>query len=89
MATTTDANASAVINQATGIPGDATVEVTSANGSVMQTYTVSYVINAPSSSPAAPTHAPENVISIFSDAYTTVGNINYDPNWGQSGKSNV
>ena len=35
---------SVVITQATAIPGDGTVVVTSANGNVTKTYTVSYAI---------------------------------------------
>ncbi len=42
-ATTNDAGASAVVTPAGGIPGDTTVEVTAANGTTTQTYTVSFV----------------------------------------------
>ena len=42
-ATTTDANATAVITQATTIPGDATVVVTAQDGTTTKTYTVSFV----------------------------------------------
>ncbi len=91
MATTSDAGATATINQAAGIPGSATVDVTSADGLSMEMYTFNYIIvvNTPSTSPDDPTHLQENVISIFSDTYTTVENVNYDPNWGQSGHTLV
>ncbi len=36
------------------------------------------------SSPAPPSRLPENVISIFSDAYTNVANTNFNPYWQQS-----
>jgi len=36
------------------------------------------------SSPAPPSRLPENVISIFSDAYTNVPNTNFNPYWQQS-----
>jgi len=39
----------------------------------------------PTTSPAAPTKDAEDVISIYSDAYTGVTVSNYNPNWGQSG----
>ena len=39
----------------------------------------------PTVAPDAPTAAQENVFSIFSDVYTDPANINYFPNWGQSG----
>lgn len=42
-ATTNDGGASTVITPASGIPGDTTVEVTAANGTTKQTYTVSFV----------------------------------------------
>ncbi len=42
-ATTNDAGASAVVTPASGIPGDTTVEVTAANGTTTQTYTVSFL----------------------------------------------
>ena len=89
MATTTDPAATASITQATSIPGTATVDVTAANGTDMLTYTLNFLIDAPTTSPDAPTVAASNVISIFSDSYSTVPNINYDPNWGQSGHTLV
>jgi hypothetical protein len=36
------------------------------------------------SSPIPPSRSPENVISIFSDAYTNVPNTNFNPWWQQS-----
>jgi hypothetical protein len=47
MATTTQAGASAVITQATAVPGDATVVVTASNSTDMETYTVSFVATLP------------------------------------------
>lgn len=38
----------------------------------------------PSTNPATPPHLAANVISLFSDAYTNVSGINWNPNWGQS-----
>ena len=38
----------------------------------------------PSEAAPSPSEAPENVYSIFSDAYTNPTGVNYYPNWGQS-----
>ena len=38
----------------------------------------------PTAAPTPPTRDPERVISIFSDAYTSLENTNFNPNWGQS-----
>jgi len=39
---------------------------------------------APTTAPEVPTYSADNVISIFSDAYTAVEGIDLNPNWGQS-----
>jgi len=38
----------------------------------------------PTTAPPVPTHAEENVVSIYSEAYTNVPGTNFNPNWGQS-----
>ena len=87
-ATTTDANAQTVITQATSIPGDATVVVTAQDGTTIQTYTISYYYASPATGPSAPpARDADDVISIFSDAYTDITGTNFNPNWGQSGNS--
>jgi len=40
--------------------------------------------DVPTTGPAAPTYDASEVISIFSDAYTPLDGINFNPNWGQS-----
>ncbi|WP_051605793.1 T9SS type A sorting domain-containing protein [Polaribacter sp. Hel_I_88] len=55
-ATTTNSGASAVINQATSVPGDATVVVTASNGTDTKTYTVSIVATLPNASPTPSTY---------------------------------
>jgi hypothetical protein len=50
-ATTTNAGASRVINQATEIPGAATVVVTASNGTDSETYTVNFTATLPNASP--------------------------------------
>jgi len=85
-AITTDASASASITQATSIPGDATVLVTSQDGTATKTYTVSYFIGAPHiDAPAPPARNAVDVISIFSDAYNNISGANYNPDWQQTG----
>ena len=42
------------------------------------------VASAPTTIPAVPTYEESEVISIFSDAYTSPEGINLNPNWGQS-----
>ena len=42
------------------------------------------VQTAPVSAPAPPTLPSQQVISLFSDQYSDITNINYNPNWGQA-----
>ena len=86
LATTTDAAATRVITQASSIPGDATVVVTSQDGSTTKTYKVSYFIGAPHvNAPTPPSRNSLDVISIFSNAYNNISGANYNPDWQQVG----
>jgi beta-glucanase (GH16 family) len=38
----------------------------------------------PTEAAPAPTEAPGNVISLFSDAYTNIAGVDYNPGWGQA-----
>jgi hypothetical protein len=90
LATTTNASATRVITQASSIPGDATVLVTSQDGSINKTYKVSFFIGAPHiNAPTPPTRNNADVISIFSDAFTNISGANYNPYWEQSGFSSA
>jgi hypothetical protein len=90
LATTTSASASRIITQASTIPGDATVVVTSEDGSITKKYTISYYIGAPNvNAPTPPARNAVDVISIFSDAYNNISGANYNPNWNQSGFSSA
>ncbi len=51
-------------------------------------FTFALVHAQPSTNPAAPTNDPADVISVYGDTYTNVA-TNYDPNWGQSGHTQV
>ncbi|WP_439131604.1 T9SS type A sorting domain-containing protein [Polaribacter sp.] len=86
LATTADDSATAVITQASSIPGEATVVVTSQDGTTTKTYTISYFIGAPHiNAPIPPARNNADVISIFSNAYTNISGANYNPYWEQSG----
>ncbi|WP_298421906.1 T9SS type A sorting domain-containing protein [uncultured Kordia sp.] len=81
-ATPTDAGAMTNITQASAIPGDATVVVTSQNGMEMETYTVSFVISGPpTAAPAPPNRPAADVVSIYSDAYPNITVGTYDAGW--------
>jgi hypothetical protein len=41
------------------------------------------------SAPTPPARAAADVISIYGEAYTNLSGINYNPDWGQSGKASV
>ena len=57
---------------------------TAANSPITVTATTT-AIPAPAVSPTTPpAYSAAKVISIYSDAYTNVGNINYNPGWGQA-----
>ena len=78
-ATTTDAGASITsTTQASGIPGTASVLVTSQNGSVTKTYNVNFVASFPNISPMPGTPDSE-VLSIYNDnpGYTNVWTPSY------------
>ncbi|NMH28641.1 T9SS type A sorting domain-containing protein [Flavobacterium sp. SE-s28] len=67
LATPTDSGATVTsITQASGIPGTASVLVTSQNGNVTTTYTVNFVASFPNQSPTPATPQME-VLNIFSD----------------------
>ncbi|WP_237590215.1 PKD domain protein [Polaribacter sargassicola] len=68
--------------------GTYTINVIVKGGAIETTeYTVDFEVTeilAPiSSAGTPPTRSAENVISIFSDAYTNVANTDFNPNWGQ------
>jgi hypothetical protein len=88
-ATTTDPNAHAVITQASGIPGAATVFVTADNGTTTKTYTVNFRIMYPNTVPPIPTHNQANVVSLFSDEYSNVPVDTWLTPWSQGTLENV
>lgn len=86
-ATKNHPNATVQINQTTTVPGTATVVVTAEDQSTTLTYSINFTMDLPdepTDAPPVPTHEPEDVISIYSDAYNNVPGANYNPFWGQS-----
>lgn len=82
-ATTSQVGASIVIVPAAQIPGSTTVTVTSSDGTVDKIYSVSFFDPNPSTTALTPTPLAADVISVYSDTYTSiVSDIN--PNWGQA-----
>ena len=85
-ATTTDTNASAVVTAATSIPGTTTVVVTAQDGATTSTVSINWTLASTppnnTSAPPTPNKAPADVISVYSDAYTSIA-TNLNPNWGQ------
>lgn len=77
--TTANPNASAVITQATSVPGDAIIEVTAEDGETSKTYTISFFFEGPTTpAPTPPTRLPENVLSVFSEAYDQIEIDDFD-----------
>ncbi|MGF1556233.1 T9SS type A sorting domain-containing protein [Paucihalobacter sp.] len=72
-APTSNPNANTVITQATAIPGNATVVVTAEDGVTTKTYTIAFEFEGPTTpAPTPPARPAENVLSIYSDAYTDI-----------------
>ena len=89
-ATTSDTNATSVINQASAVPGTASVVVTSQNSSVVKTYTVNYVIQGPTGpAPTPPARPVADVKSLFSNAYTNVTVDTWSAPWDDSSVEDV
>lgn len=81
--TVTATNPSATIGsitQASAVPGSATFDVTSEDTNNVQTYTINFFASTPpTNSPTPPTLGAADVRSIFSDAYTPVTTLVYNP----------
>ncbi|MBQ0788676.1 MAG: T9SS type A sorting domain-containing protein [Oceanihabitans sp.] len=82
-ATSTDPSATSVtITQAPAIPGDATVVIVSQNGTVTETYTVSFTTSGPATAAPTPPNRPAaDVISLFSNAYTDITVTEWSTVW--------
>jgi len=84
VATTTDGDATSVITNATSLPGDSTILITAKDGTTTNTVTVSFTLDpTPTVVAPTPTNLEADVISVYSDAYTSIA-TNLNPNWGQA-----
>jgi hypothetical protein len=83
--TETEAAANAVITPAASIPGTTNIVVTAQDGTTTKIYKVAFSIAIPAAAaPTPPTRATDDVVSIFSAAYTNLTGTNFNPAWGQS-----
>ncbi|MDA8729104.1 CotH kinase family protein [Flavicella sp.] len=83
-ATTTDSDANLVITAATSIPGTTTIAITAQDGSTTSTVSINWTLKPPLSVAApTPTWPSADVISVYSDAYTSNA-TNLNPGWGQA-----
>ncbi|MDA3854249.1 MAG: discoidin domain-containing protein, partial [Bacteroidales bacterium] len=81
--TTTNPNAKVSISEATSLPGTTTVKVVSEGGLDSMNYTVAFEPSIPATAAPVPTPMATDVISVYSDGYTSVvSSIN--PAWSQA-----
>ena len=84
-ATTADTNASVVVTAATSLPGTTTIAITAADGVTTSSVSIAFSISTtPSTAAPTPTWEAGDVISVYSDAYTTNIATNLNPDWGQA-----
>ena len=84
--TPTDTSATVSITAASSIPGNTIIEVIAADGITTENYTIYFVTNTntnPTIAAPSPTKVSSDVISVFSDVYTSIS-VDTDPNWGQN-----
>jgi len=83
-ATPSNSEAKMTITPATSIPGITSIEIISESESDTITYTISFTDNIPLTKAPTPTQSAEDVIAVYSDAYTNTIATNLNPGWGQS-----
>ena len=85
-ATTSDASATYIINDATGLPGTTEVIVTAVDGVTNLTYFVNFMFSDPFPMEAAPvpTQDQSDVLSMFSDVYTDVDVDTWLTDWSDA-----
>jgi hypothetical protein len=84
VATTTDTNATVQVTDATSIPGATTILVTAQDGTTTNTVTINFTLDpTPTTNPSAPSNDSNDVISVYSDAFTGV-TATWHPAWGQT-----
>ena len=80
----TDSNASVDVTDATSVPGSGVVVVTSTDGTITSTVTVNFTATIPADGAPAPTQAEADVVSVYSDTYSTNILTNNNPGWSQT-----
>ncbi|MFC2128133.1 hypothetical protein ACFLRU_07155 [Bacteroidota bacterium] len=84
VATTTDTNATNQITNATSLPGTTTILVTAQDGTTTNTVTINFTLDpTPATNAPTPTQNSADVISVYSDTYTSNA-TNLNPGWGQA-----
>ena len=82
---TNDGNAGVVITETTIVPGTTTIVVTSEDASATNTYNVTFAYTSPAAgAPTPPVRESDDVISVYSSAYTDVPVTTYDAGWSSS-----
>jgi hypothetical protein len=80
----TDSNATVSVTDAASIPGSGSVLVTAADGTTTATVTVNFTATIPTDGAQAPTQLEADVVSVYSDTYSTNILTNNNPGWGQA-----
>ena len=80
----TDSNATVVVTDATSVPGSGSVLVTAGDGTTTATVTVNFTATIPTDGAPAPTQLEEDVVSVYSDTYSTNILIDSNPFWSQA-----
>jgi hypothetical protein len=84
VATPTDGSSSVQVTNAASIPGSTTVLVTAADATTTNTVTINFTLDpTPSTAASDPTNSSTDVISVYSDTYTSIA-TNLNPSWGQA-----
>lgn len=84
VATPTDGNATAQVTNAASLPGATTILVTAQDGTTTNTVTINFTLDpTPTTAAPTPTQNSADVISIYSDAYTSNA-TNLNPAWSQA-----
>jgi hypothetical protein len=78
--------ATAVTTDAGSLPGTSTILVTAQDQTTTKIYTINFTVATPTplptvAAPTPPSRDAANVVSVYSDAYTSISPINYDAGW--------
>ncbi|WP_139956880.1 T9SS type A sorting domain-containing protein [Flavicella sediminum] len=84
VATPTDGSATTQITNASSLPGATTILVTAQDGITTNTVTINFTLDpTPATAAPAPTQNSADVISVYSDTYSSNA-TNLNPGWGQA-----